>query len=46
MARVRFSAAHAAFYKQDFGALFQLLLAISTQIIGYGIVGMMRKFLV
>jgi hypothetical protein len=54
MASVSFSAAYAtdillaqiAFYKQDFGFLFQLLLVISTQSIGYGIAGMMRKFLV
>ncbi|KUJ19167.1 small oligopeptide transporter-like protein [Mollisia scopiformis] len=54
MASVSFSAAYAtdillaqiAFYKQDFGILFQLLLVISTQSIGYGIAGMMRKFLV
>jgi OPT family oligopeptide transporter len=54
MASVSFSAAYAtdillaqiAFYKQDFGLVFQLLLVISTQSIGYGIAGMMRKFLV
>jgi hypothetical protein len=54
MASVSFSAAYAtdillaqiAFYKQDFGILFQLMLVISTQSIGYGIAGMMRKFLV
>jgi hypothetical protein len=54
MASVSFSAAYAtdillaqiAFYKQDFGILFQLLLVISTQSVGYGIAGMMRKFLV
>ena len=54
MAGVSFSAAYAtdiilaqvAFYKQNFGILFQLLLVISTQSIGYGIAGMMRKFLV
>ncbi|RYO77298.1 hypothetical protein DL766_000226 [Monosporascus sp. MC13-8B] len=34
------------FYKQDFGIMFQLLLTISTQSLGYGIAGMMRKFLV
>ncbi|RYP57824.1 hypothetical protein DL769_009255 [Monosporascus sp. CRB-8-3] len=33
------------FYKQDFGIVFQLLLTISTQSLGYGIAGMMRKFL-
>lgn len=54
MASVSFGAAYAtdillaqiSFYKQDFGILFQLLLVISTQSIGYGIAGMMRKFLV
>jgi hypothetical protein len=54
MASVSFSAAYAtdillaqiAFYKQDFGILFQLLLVISTQSVGYGIAGIMRKFLV
>lgn len=54
MASVSFSAAYAtdillaqiAFYQQDFGILFQLMLVISTQSIGYGIAGMMRKFLV
>ncbi|KAM7189257.1 putative opt family small oligopeptide transporter [Rhypophila sp. PSN 637] len=54
MASVSFSVAYATdiilaqmvFYKQDFGILFQLLLTISTQSLGYGIAGMMRKFLV
>lgn len=54
MASVSFSAAYAtdillaqiSFYKQDFGLLFQILLVVSTQSIGYGIAGMMRKFLV
>ena len=54
MASVSFSVAYATdiilaqivFYKQDFGLLFQLLLTISTQSLGYGIAGMMRKFLV
>lgn len=54
MASVSFSAAYAtdillaqlSFYKQDFGIVFQLLLVISTQSVGYGIAGMMRKFLV
>lgn len=54
MASVSFGAAYAtdiilaqvAFYKQDFGILFQLMLVISTQSLGYGIAGMMRKFLV
>lgn len=53
MASVSFSVAYATdiilaqivFYKQDFGILFQLLLTISTQSLGYGIAGMMRKFL-
>ncbi|KAF4121201.1 OPT oligopeptide transporter protein [Geosmithia morbida] len=54
MASVAFSVAYATdiilaqlvFYKQDFGLTFQLLLTISTQSLGYGIAGMMRKFLV
>nr|QBZ39423.1 sexual differentiation process protein 1 [Thermochaetoides thermophila] len=54
MAGVSFSVAYATdiilaqkvFYKQDFGILWQLLLVISTQSLGYGIAGMMRKFLV
>ncbi|KAJ5054400.1 uncharacterized protein L3040_000674 [Drepanopeziza brunnea f. sp. 'multigermtubi'] len=54
MASVSFSAAYAtdiilaqiAFYKQDFGLLFQLMLTISTQSVGYGIAGVMRKYLV
>ncbi|OTB08384.1 hypothetical protein M426DRAFT_317007 [Hypoxylon sp. CI-4A] len=54
MAGVSFSVAYATdiilaqvvFYKQDFGILFQLILTISTQSLGYGIAGMMRKFLV
>ena len=53
MANVSFSVAYATdiilaqavFYKQDFGLLFQLMLTISTQSLGYGIAGMMRKFL-
>lgn len=53
MASVSFSVAYATdiilaqvvFYKQDFGFLFQLLLTVSTQSLGYGIAGMMRKFL-
>ena len=53
MASVSFSVAYATdiilaqlvFYKQDFGLLFQLLLVVSTQSLGYGIAGMMRKFL-
>lgn len=54
MASVSFSAAYAtdillaqiAFYKQDFGLVFQVLLVVSTQSIGYGIAGILRKFLV
>lgn len=53
MASVSFSVAYATdiilaqlvFYKQDFGLTFQLLLTVSTQSLGYGIAGMMRKFL-
>jgi hypothetical protein len=53
MAGVSFSVAYATdiilaqlvFYKQDFGIAFQLLLTVSTQSLGYGIAGMMRKFL-
>jgi hypothetical protein len=53
MASVSFSVAYATdiilaqivFYKQDFGIPFQLLLMISTQSLGYGIAGIMRKFL-
>ncbi|KAI1037295.1 hypothetical protein LB503_009051 [Fusarium chuoi] len=53
MASVSFSVAYATdiilaqvvFYKQDFGLVFQLLLTISTQSVGYGIAGMLRKFL-
>ncbi|KAF4969778.1 hypothetical protein FSARC_3055 [Fusarium sarcochroum] len=54
MASVSFSVAYATdiilaqliFYKQNFGMTFQLLLTISTQSVGYGIAGMLRKFLV
>ncbi|KAK1756173.1 OPT oligopeptide transporter protein-domain-containing protein [Echria macrotheca] len=54
MASVSFSVAYATdiilaqvvYYKQDFGLLFQLMLTISTQSLGYGIAGMMRRFLV
>ncbi|EFY98860.2 OPT oligopeptide transporter [Metarhizium robertsii] len=54
MASVSFSVAYSTdiilaqriFYKQNFGVLFQLLLTISTQSLGYGIAGTMRKFLV
>lgn len=53
MAGVSFSVAYATdiilaqlvFYKQNFGITFQLLLTISTQSLGYGIAGMMRRFL-
>lgn len=53
MASVSFSVAYATdiilaqlvFYKQNFGIIFQLVLTISTQSLGYGIAGMMRKFL-
>ena len=53
MAGVSFSVAYATdiilaqlvFYKQNFGLTFQLLLTISTQSLGYGIAGMMRRFL-
>ncbi|OAQ84743.1 small oligopeptide transporter, OPT family [Purpureocillium lilacinum] len=54
MASVSFSVAYSTdiilaqliFYKQNFGILWQLLLTISTQSLGYGIAGTMRKFLV
>ncbi|MBE3044323.1 OPT/YSL family transporter, partial [Candidatus Bathyarchaeota archaeon] len=54
MASVAFNVAYATdiilaqriFYKQDFGIPFQLMLVISTQSVGYGIAGIMRKFLV
>ena len=53
MASVSFSVAYATdiilaqlvFYKQDFGIPWQLMLTVSTQSLGYGIAGMMRKFL-
>jgi hypothetical protein len=53
MASVSFTVAYATdiilaqvvFYKQDFGIIFQLLLMISSQSVGYGIAGLMRKFL-
>lgn len=53
MASVSFSVAYATdiilaqkvFYKQDFGLLWQMLLVVSTQSLGYGIAGMMRRFL-
>ncbi|KAI8947659.1 OPT oligopeptide transporter protein-domain-containing protein [Xylaria longipes] len=54
MASVSFSVAYATdiilaqlvFYKQNFGIVFQLLTVVSTQSLGYGIAGIMRKFLV
>lgn len=53
MANVSYSVAYATdiilaqvvFYKQNFGILFQLLIVISTQSLGYGIAGIMRTFL-
>ncbi|KAJ8114126.1 hypothetical protein ONZ43_g4976 [Nemania bipapillata] len=53
MASVSFSVAYATdiilaqlvFYKQNFGLIFQLLIVVSTQSLGYGIAGIMRKFL-
>jgi len=53
MSSVAFSVASATdvivtqtiFYKQDFGIVFQFLLIITTQSLGYGIAGVMRKFL-
>lgn len=53
MAGVSFSVAYATdiilaqkvFYKQDFGLAWQFMLTISTQSVGYGIAGIMRKFL-
>jgi OPT family small oligopeptide transporter len=38
--------AQSSFYKQDFGLGFQLLLVITTQSLGYGIAGLLRKCLV
>lgn len=54
MAGVSFGTAYATdiilaqemFYKQKFGLAFQLLLVITTQSLGYGIAGLLRKFLV
>ncbi|KAI1268491.1 OPT oligopeptide transporter protein-domain-containing protein [Xylariaceae sp. FL1019] len=54
MAGVSFAVAYATdillaqlvFYKQNFGIVFQILLVVSTQSLGYGIAGIMRKFLV
>ncbi len=53
MASVSFSVAYATdiilaqkvFYDQDFGLVWQMLLVVSTQSLGYGIAGMMRRFL-
>lgn len=53
MASVSYGAAYAtdilvaqvSFYKQDFGIFFQLMLVISTQSLGYGIAGLLRKYL-
>ena len=38
--------AQRAFYKQDLGWGFAILLCLSTQMIGYGIAGILRRFLV
>jgi hypothetical protein len=38
--------AQKGFYKHDFGFGFQILLTLSTQMIGYGYAGLLRKFLV
>lgn len=38
--------AQRAFYGQNWGWGFELLLTISSQCVGYGIAGLMRKFLV
>ncbi|KAI3336378.1 small oligopeptide transporter [Xylariaceae sp. AK1471] len=54
MASVSFSVAYATdiilaqlvYYKQNFGIIFQLLIVVSTQSLGYGIAGIMRKYLV
>ncbi|KAI0393088.1 OPT oligopeptide transporter protein-domain-containing protein [Xylariaceae sp. FL0594] len=54
MASVAFSVAYAtdvilaqiAFYKQDFGLIFQLLIVISSQSLGFGMAGILRKYLV
>ncbi|KAF2453513.1 OPT family small oligopeptide transporter [Lineolata rhizophorae] len=54
MASVSFSQAYATdiiiaqdkFYGQNFGIGFQILLMVTTQSIGYGIAGFLRKFLV
>lgn len=54
MANVSFGAAYATdtilaqrhFYGQNFGVTWELLFILTTQLIGYGIAGVMRKFLV
>ncbi|KKF95311.1 Sexual differentiation process protein isp4 [Ceratocystis fimbriata CBS 114723] len=54
MASVSFSVAYATdiilaqriFYKQNFGLVWQLMLTVSSQSVGYGIAGMLRRFLV
>ncbi|KAL7939005.1 small oligopeptide transporter [Trichoderma chlorosporum] len=54
MASVAFSVAYSTdiilaqmiFYKQNFGWVFQILLVVSTQSLGYGIAGVMRQYLV
>ncbi|KAL9112890.1 MAG: hypothetical protein Q9227_002967 [Pyrenula ochraceoflavens] len=54
MANVAYSIAYATdillaqikFYNQNFGILWQILLMITTQVIGYGIAGIQRRFLV
>lgn len=38
--------AQRAFYKQDLGWGFSLMLTLSTQMVGYGIAGILRRFLV
>ncbi|TQS33290.1 hypothetical protein Golomagni_06372, partial [Golovinomyces magnicellulatus] len=54
MANVSFNVAYSTdiilaqmvYYKQNFGLVFQLLLTICTQSLGYGIAGILRKYLV
>ncbi|KAI1810965.1 OPT oligopeptide transporter protein-domain-containing protein [Poronia punctata] len=54
MASVAFGVAYAtdvilaqlAFYKQDFGLVFQVLIVISSQSLGFGMAGILRKYLV
>lgn len=38
--------AQRAFYGQDFGWGFSLMLTLSTQMVGYGLAGVLRRFLV